>query len=380
MSDQQAPLNLDQLLRSGVAAARSGNRAAARAIFLALSHEHPDDTRVWLGLAGTAADEAEQRAALERVVALDPANEQARRALERMGQPAPRITVVLPETIAQPAPPEEAPAAAAPDAPPLDAPPPEIATLDAPASARTPDEAAPRAPFPLLNLLATLLILLLLGVVGVIIGRQLLGQASTASAPTPTLVLAAPTELPLATPAPVDTAAPLATPAPIDTGATAAPPATPASAPTSAVELPLGQLIDHDGWSATLLRPDYAVSLDGAIGELQPAGRFVLAVIAISNNSPEPRQIPLDLFTLVDSAERSYTPVPEASSAYLALYERGQRGDLALEDVIEPGSGMRSVPLLFDVPPDATGLRLTMRGAAGAGWPIAGGAAAPAGP
>lgn len=376
MSTQQAPaLNLETLLRSGAAAARSGNRAAARALFLALSHEHPDDARVWLGLAAVADDEPEQRAALERALALDPGNERARQALARLDEPAPGATVVLPETLA---PAEEPPAAARP-----------------PAAADEPAEAA-RSPFPLLNLLALLLILILLAALGLVIGQNLLSPGQTAAAPTvtpgpavapggavaPTPPLAAPTAAPAVTaPPPAPTAPPAsgATPPASET----APPATaqpPAPAPTASTELPLGQVIDYDGWTATLLRPDYAVALDGAIGDLQPAGRFVLAVVAVSNNAPAVRPIPPDLFTLVDSAGRSYQPAPGASTAYLALYGRGQRGDLALEDPLDAGSGMRSVPLLFDVPLDATGLRLTMAGSAGAGWPIGGGPPPPVGP
>jgi hypothetical protein len=276
------------------------------------------------------------------------------------------------------------------------------------------DEAEPqREPFPLLNLIAALVILLLLVAVGVVIGRNMLGTAQTVAVPSATLVLvggpgagevATPTlgaGLPTAPPA-VATLAPVvtppATPGGSDTpGATtvgpaptaATPPGTQPTAPVTGTvalppsggaELPLGQIIDYDGWSATLLRPDYAMSLDGAIGDLQPAGRFVLAVVAISNNSPAPRVIPNDLFTLTDAAAQSYRPVPGASSAYLALYERGQRGDLALEDVLDPGSGMRSVPIIFDVPAGASGLRLTMTGAAGAGWPIGGSPPQPTGP
>ena len=129
-----------------------------------------------------------------------------------------------------------------------------------------------------------------------------------------------------------------------------------------------------------MLRPDYAITLTGPIGDLRPTGQFVLAVIAISNNSPTARTIPVSLFTLTDSANQSYAPVPGVSTAYLALYERGQRGDLALEDALDPNSGMRSVPIIFDVPLTVNGLRLTMTGSAGAGWPIGGVAPITVGP
>jgi hypothetical protein len=92
--------------------------------------------------------------------------------------------------------------------------------------------------------------------------------------------------------------------------------------------------------------------------------------------------IPPDLFLLVDAAGRTYAPVPGASTAYLTLYERAQRGDLALEDTFEPVVGLRSVPIIFDVPVGATGLRLTVNGAGPAGWPVGETAppAAPSGP
>lgn len=416
-------LNFEQLLRSATAAARDGRRGAAHALFLALSREHADEPRAWLGVAATTGDPAEQRAALERAVALDPANERARRALERLGQPAPGTTTVLPETLTSATtgaaastptatyPAELPPAPAAPL-------PPEADRSTLPASGAADHDEHERTPFPLLNLIAVLVILLLLLAVGVVVGRNLLGAAQTGAAPTATLVLVTipgaggaptpplgeslPTAAPTAPAAPATAVPPVATaPAtpPGDTpgaataspavpeatppdGQATAPPAAGTPAPTAPAspDLPLGQIIDYDGWSATLLRPDYAVSLDGAIGDLQPAGRFVLAVVAISNNSPAPRLIPPDLFTLTDSAGQRYLPVPGASSAYLALYGRGERGDLALEDVIDPGSGMRSVPLIFDVPTSATGLHLMMAGAASAGWPIGGPAPAPVGP
>ena len=131
-----------------------------------------------------------------------------------------------------------------------------------------------------------------------------------------------------------------------------------------------------------LLRPDYALALDGAIGELQPSGRFVLAVVSVINNAPTPRVPPADMFVLSDNAGRSYLPVPGASSTYLAVYQRAQYGDLALEDSFEPSSGVRSVPILFDVPPDASGLRLSVNGAGPAGWPVgeAGPSPFPSGP
>lgn len=397
----------------GADAAHAGNRRAARAIFLALSREHPDDVRVWLGLAGAAASHNEQREALERALAIDPHNERARRVLEQLD--ADDAAADDGHAVALATAPTTAPEAqnAAPATP--------VHSED--------DKAAERSPFPLLNWIALGVILLLLVALGVILGQALLGGSSTTTAPAvPTPILqpaaqgqaspgaatpgntaaeqpggasvvtpatgqpdAATSQTGAATPAPGTGGQPVAT-----TGAPSAPTAlavTPAGAPTpplaitaapavtappqsgtaapdQALTLPMGTPIDHDGWTAVLVRPDYALPLDGAIGDLRPNGRFLLTVVAVSNNSATPRVIPPDMFLLVDAQGRSYPPVPGASTAYLALFERAQRGDLALEDTFEPVVGLRSVPIIFDVPPDAGGLRLTINGAGPAGWPV----------
>jgi hypothetical protein len=385
----------DQLIKLGVERARGGDRQAARNLFLALTREFPDDTRVWIGLAGVAASRNEQREALERIVSLDPGNQRALSALRRFAPtevaPAERVTQVLPETrLREPQPlaatdPNTTPVAAADDEP-------------------------QQASFPLLNLIALALMLLLLVAVGVILGRALLGgeRALTSITVTPALILQpgagepgpAATAASTAAPLPSAAAQPDSTVAPTGAAnatagtlspqpaqstpaaaASAAPP-TPTLTEQQPLTLPLGTPIDYDGWTAVLVRPDYALPLDGAIGDLQPAGRFVLTVVAVSNNSPSPRVIPPDLFALVDSAGRSFAPVPGASSAYLNIYERAQRGDLALEDSFDPVVGLRSVPLIFDVPLDATGLRLVVNGAGPAGWPVGETlpASAPAGP
>ncbi|MFV9505562.1 MAG: hypothetical protein AB4911_13485 [Oscillochloridaceae bacterium umkhey_bin13] len=377
--------NLERLLQTGAVAAQSGNRPAARALFHALTREYPDDERVWLGLAAVAATPAAQIAALQQALSLNPANHQAREALARLEAQTPSVSTPAAATQSAPPPAEAHPA---PVVPASDS----VVALD---PLEVDDEPPQRSPFPLLNLLALLLILLLLGGLGIFIGQQLLAQARPQVTPTPGLVVQptgiAPTLEPVVVvpPPTVAPASPVASPAPTipatselpaPTALAATQPSPPLPSPTPSTELPLGAIFDYDGWSATLLRPDYAVALDGAIGDLQPNGQFVLAVVAITNNSPQARAIPADLFTLSDDQRRSYSPVPGASSVYLAIYERGQRGDLALEDRLEPTSGMRSVPLIFDVAPDATGLRLHMPGTGVAGWPISGGAPAPVGP
>lgn len=363
--------NLEQLLRTGVATARAGNRDAARALFLALTRAYPGEVRAWLGLAGVAESAHEQREALEHVIAIDPDHAKARAALARLAPltsahaaeppPAPPIPPRAPADA-----PGAMPAAGARTTPPIEA----IEVEDS--------AAATRRRFPLLNLIATaiiaLLIIALITVFSGIIPNRSQAAATPASLPSPVLQPTPPTLTAAAPPT-----APIAageSPSPEAEGTRAPSPSTGAAAtstatPTTPASLPLGTLVEVDGWSTTLLRPDYALVLDGSIGDLQPSGQFVLALVAISNNSDAPRRIPAELFTLVDSQGRRYSPTPNASSAYLALYTRGQHGDLALEDSLAPRSGMRSVPILFDVPRQTTGLVLTVQGSGAAGWPIA---------
>lgn len=75
----------DTILQLGIAAAREGNREEARNLFSLLTRQEPDNVQAWLWLAGVAEGPDERRAALERVVELDPTNEMAIKGLQAMG-------------------------------------------------------------------------------------------------------------------------------------------------------------------------------------------------------------------------------------------------------------------------------------------------------
>jgi hypothetical protein len=382
--------DLERLLRVGVKAVRSGNTAAARGLFRALAREYPHDPRVWLGLAASAGDRDEQRYALEQVLALDPQNVSAHNGLARLDAALPPAPLdMAPATLPPPPPPQPAPAAAPP--PPAEyipepgAPVAQVEVLPSDTAANADRHAGH---FPLLNRIA-LGLMALLGVLllALILWPRLPAQQQAAP-PAPTSALPSPNPAPteagqpaaaLPTNAPVEpTNAPVEpTNAPTSEPTLAAPTA-PAVTPTPAT-LPLGAVLEVDGWRATLLRPDYALLLDGAIGELQPNGRFVLALMAVSNGAAEPRTLPADMFTLTDNAQRTYAPLPGASAIYLATYG-GEYGDQALDEPFAAQSGMLSIPVLFDIPPDAQGLVLTMRTLGGAGWPITGGDTSGVGP
>src|SRR5215207_9380896 len=74
----------DTILQLGIDAAREGNREEARNLFGLLTRQEPDNLQAWLWLAGVADGPEERRAALERVLELDPTNEMAVKGLQTM--------------------------------------------------------------------------------------------------------------------------------------------------------------------------------------------------------------------------------------------------------------------------------------------------------
>lgn len=347
--------DIERLLSLSTRVAQSGNREAARNLLRAITREHPDEPRAWLWLAGVAESAEEQHMALERVLAIEPENTLAQQRLaelQALEEPRP----ILSPRRSQPA------------------------QKDAPTPADTYDEPDSRR-----WLFPALVLLLIAAILATLVYRGLSLGSTTTVQPTPPLLVVdlTPTMPAVTTTDKIVLPSAVATEELILPGAATPPPAgatglvgTPESAtPTAAsanlpIELPMGALREYDGWQATLLRPDYAILLDGAIGDFQPRGRFVLALLSIANNNAAPRRIPGDLFMLLDAQGRSYQPVPNASGVYLATYGRGQRGDLALEDEIQPGGGIVTVPVIFDVPDDAANLRLVMGDVSAGAWPV----------
>jgi hypothetical protein len=75
----------DQILQLGIEEARNGNRDEARNLFELLTRQEPNNAQAWLWLAGVADNPDQRRAALQRVLELDPDNDMARKGLQAMG-------------------------------------------------------------------------------------------------------------------------------------------------------------------------------------------------------------------------------------------------------------------------------------------------------
>ncbi len=88
MSD---PLDLDRLYREGVAAIRAGDRAAGREKLAQVVERNQMHEQAWLWLSTAVDMDIERIICLENVLTINPANEIARQALERLGvSPPPR--------------------------------------------------------------------------------------------------------------------------------------------------------------------------------------------------------------------------------------------------------------------------------------------------
>jgi hypothetical protein len=415
-TDSLPPVSIAALMESAMRARKSGNLAASRALLRALATQQPNLPQVWLLLATVAETRAEQRHALEQVLALDPRSEPARRGLARM-----RAVETTPAAPAAPT--NRQPhnhdvplptvarvgAAAAAIAQPALVPAPELVSAPAAFTPGESAEATHAAPglraadiapvqaardirWPLYLVIGLSALVVLIAAI-LIRGSEFTAALRPApTAPLSVLGATAPAVAPaLETPAAPDAATagepksgaatlpalgivtPAALPQPTpsaSSGQSVAPPtATPPPLPTPRKALTPGEVVEYGSWHAILIRPEDAVALDGSIGSFQPRGRFVLALLAIGNDGPAPARLPDDLFVLVDGSGKRYASLPQISTAYLNTYGRGQHGDLSMEDPIPSDGGNKSVPLIFDVPPSARPLYLLV-GDSSLGWPI----------
>jgi len=350
---EETSIDLEQWLRRGAWAARRGDLVSARRIFRALARIAPSDRRVWIGLARVAESSAEREEALHHVATIvaeplppplhpsdhssDSTQASALRKPDHSADSAQLPALPVSATVAE-------------------------TTLPPPLAPVPPRDQPVRSRRSAYRWLLATLIALAIGLLG--FGSWFRSDPTiSSSSPNlpPSLAAIGPLPTPLATGIVVITQV-IPSPSPL--------PPTPSPVPTSSPEpnmRPVGQLIDHDNWQIGLLRPEDIVIIDGELGMIQPAGRLLIVLIAVSNEAMTDRRLPANLFMLEDDAGQRYYPLSEASSRYLEQFGRGLYGDLALEDVFTAQSGLRSVPLLFDVPTHRAPVRLWV---GGEGWTL----------
>jgi hypothetical protein len=107
---------IQNLLRTAIQAAQSGNKMIARGILEQVIDQDPDNEVAWLWLASVVDDTEERRGALERVLRINPNNERAQQAMAslRRSTPLPEPQVEPEPVPSRPAPAQPAPPRAAP--------------------------------------------------------------------------------------------------------------------------------------------------------------------------------------------------------------------------------------------------------------------------
>lgn len=81
--------DLQELLQTGIQAARVGNRGIARRILEQVIDRDPQNEIAWMWLASVVETTEQRRECLQRVLAINPRNERAAQALERLGRTTP---------------------------------------------------------------------------------------------------------------------------------------------------------------------------------------------------------------------------------------------------------------------------------------------------
>ncbi|MCS6839285.1 MAG: hypothetical protein NZ699_12075 [Roseiflexus sp.] len=405
----------ETLLQLGIDAAREGNREEARNLFSLLTRQEPDNVQAWLWLAGVAEGPEQRRAALERVLELDPDNEMAIKGLQAMGVPLPKRESARPTEAPSPPPEPQAqtqPAAAMTeeerfaaeldsafeeyDALPRAAPPPraepqpeEAGQLPPmpPRSSPTPsrassarvrdedeEEPARRGPSPLLWILLGIIALVLI----VFLIIQLFFPPGRPAPAPPTQVVAQPTAPGVGgEPSPAAVATPgEATPQPSEATPASTPGAEPTAVPPTEQPAPapapvvppeqaqptpvaIGTILQADGWNYTYPNQLYALPLGPRVGNFTAEkGAFLHVLVFVANNTGTNQPLPRDFFVLKDSQGRVYQARPEVSSVAV---RPGVNADVGHETPIPANGLTTSVYLVFDVTPGATDLMLFAR-------------------
>ncbi|WP_322814131.1 tetratricopeptide repeat-containing protein [Chloroflexus sp.] len=340
--------DLEQWLTRGVLAARRGDFVMARHIFRALSRRAPAERRVWIGLARVAESAAEREEALRRA---EVANVVLQSLPPDLHHRADKTALSTQQLFA---------AALSQD---IDAFSPSPMVSDT--AAIQPQQVISPQAFPQTQTVAPvtdhqtrrhgwwlLAVMLMLGgcLMFVLAGQLFETAPSIATPPTQSAIGPLPSPM-LAQTAAVTVSVPTPSPPP----PTPLPLPSPSPVPSTN---PFGQFVAYDGWQIGLLRPDDVVVVDDALGLLESDGRLLIALIAVNNESSRERTLPAGLFSIEDDTGQRHYPLPGASLRYLDRFGRGLYGDLALEDQFTAQSGLRSVPLLFELPRQQTPVRL----------------------
>jgi hypothetical protein len=150
--------------------------------------------------------------------------------------------------------------------------------------------------------------------------------------------------------------------APLAAPPTAAPP--PAAGDIAAANpaiVPVDTVVQAGSWGFTYSGVKNVTS--GSYGGGPPSrGQYQIVLMAVANNGGAPAPIPDGFFVLKDAQGRVYDFNRAASVDYFTRFGgAGQAADIGADAQVPNNNSLTSVPLLFDVPPDAANLVLLSR-------------------
>jgi hypothetical protein len=132
-----------------------------------------------------------------------------------------------------------------------------------------------------------------------------------------------------------------------------------APAVASEEDADIGKAIRSQAWEAVITRPAQKVRIVGE-GDItyQAEGTYVIASVKVTNLGEELQMIPRELLRLRDAQGREYEAT---QSAVQIAYILPRSMDLLLDSPVDPGEARESV-IIYDVPREATGLKMAMEG------------------
>jgi hypothetical protein len=167
-------------------------------------------------------------------------------------------------------------------------------------------------------------------------------------APTATAILAVTfAPQPTDTPRPTDTPSPTSAPEPTSTPI---PTSTPEPAQTP---LPLGTVVSFADWQYTVTKATTMTS----IGDMVARGVYVITLVQASNQGATGRELGGDFFVCRDAQGRLYEMDTSASLEYHQTFNTDA---WHLEEISPSATG--TIPVVFDVSPDASGVVLLASG------------------
>jgi hypothetical protein len=128
----------------------------------------------------------------------------------------------------------------------------------------------------------------------------------------------------------------------------------------SAEDVDLNQTISSQGWDVTITAVPEKASVVGEGGfTSQAKGKYVIVFLRVTNSEADYRLFPSGLLQVVDAAGNSYKPTGSTVQFNLA---RTREGVNLLLDSPMKANETRDVVLIYDVPSDASDLKLRMEG------------------